>query len=92
VKTSAAEQRLELRRRLQQQRAAYSQQFSAAVYAGSLQPRSLTMSLLRRHSTLKVWILREFLPLVVLHFLGQSGPRLLHALLTANGPPPTHVD
>lgn len=86
MKISFPEQREALRLRLQTQRQLFGRQFSTAVYDNDhTYPRSMTMSLLSRRSTLGVWAVTELLPVLVLHFLGNSGHSLLHALQTHSG-------
>lgn len=83
---SFPEQRELLRLRLQAQRQLFGRQFTTAVYDDNQKyPRSMAMSLLSRRSTVAVWAATELLPVLVLHFLGNSGHSLLHALQTHNG-------
>jgi hypothetical protein len=83
---SFPEQREILRLRLQAQRQLFGRQFASAVYDDNQKyPRSMAMSLLSRRSTVAVWAATELLPVLVIHFLGNTGHSLLHALQTHGG-------
>jgi len=62
-------QREVLRLRLQVQREQLSRKFKPRP-AGSGSPRSLTMRLLTRQPSLGLWVLAEFLPVLLRHFFG----------------------
>lgn len=79
MNTELREKRADLRRSLQAQRHLFSQQFTqqfniAPRDTGSY-PRSLTMSLLNRHSSWLAWGMKELLPVVLLRYLSSPAFR-----------------
>lgn len=73
-------QRTVLRLRLQEQRKSIGRSLfthaDAAAQYDPDYPRSVTMRLLSGRSSMARWAIRELLPLLVLHFLGNAAHRL----------------
>ena len=63
-------QREVLRLRLQVQREQLALKFKPGATRAGSQPRSLTMRLLTRQPGIGIWVLAEFLPVLLRHFFG----------------------